>query len=805
MKRTVVVALAIAVAVVVAWFAWRERAPRAADTGAPHVVEQATAIPTAPVEAASRAAELERAAGLERGAASAASEAAAPQSRPAVARRALRARVLDFRQRPLAGATVALVRREPGRATTLWKLATSAAPDGIAEVVSLDEARAERERADAPPSAGAWLLQLVATTDLDRATVLVDPWSPPDEPVLLRTGPGGPVTVVLEDPRGLPVRDPAVVTLEVDSPGRPASPEPSSWFDPSGRAHSGPFEFPHVRFGVPLVATARLEGRRHVHSARLPTPRSTAPGETIRVVVDKDRPLVAGRIVDGAGSPAAGARFASRVVATRDGRTEIENVAEIATDGAGRFQIEIDEELLAGGRRSLEIDGRTATARDPRVETASIDLSFPLPAGVHDVGDVALESRPPLVSGVVLDDDDRPVPGARLVVARQTTGTATSDPATVQWVSVARPEAMFRTDAEGRFVVGGAFAPGTHSVIAGKDASTYADEPHGFVPPAEGVRLRLHRAATIAGSIVGIDAADRREIALEARRETAPGEPWVARGSVVRTSPMPDGTFTFTGLRPGRFEVAVEFRFTEVARIHGVHARASETTRDPRLDSFDLGRFRTIELTVVDANGKAVGSATARRLDPADSNRAVRRNQGGDAEGRVKLLVDGPLDVLVGAPGFRPTTLRGVAGDARVTLTRGIPVRVTVANAEKLPDAPVSLSLVLATGDELERMRRRDRPGGQAPPGTTSIAEVPRATGVVSLGVGAAGRHAVALRARFPVEGSNERLSLLFDVAPGVLEIADLEGEQTFTVALSDDAASKAAAEIAERRGSMPK
>jgi len=189
---------------------------------------------------------------------------------------------------------------------------------------------------------------------------------------------------------------------------------------------------------------------------------------------------------------------------------------------------------------------------------------------------VSSQSRSAFVLGTVVDAaTNRPIPGAIVTIARQTTDV-TADPSP-QPAGSARGASRLQADAQGRFVFRG-LAPGTFVFTA--SASGYLAGGYGQRRPgaatqpftvgentrAGDVTIRLWPEASIAGRVVDENGDPIVGVWVHiAHRETAGGRPRLTapRSTSAYTSQTDDrGAYHFRNLSPGTYVVSVPSRLT---------------------------------------------------------------------------------------------------------------------------------------------------------------------------------------------------------------------------------------------------
>ncbi|GAB4150762.1 MAG: hypothetical protein Fur0037_19360 [Planctomycetota bacterium] len=231
--------------------------------------------------------------------------------------------------------------------------------------------------------------------------------------------------------------------------------------------------------------------------------------------------VVGGRVIDADGAPVEGANVAmvyldmSRVLFSADGRTE-----PIATDRDGRFRI---ERVAAGRVAVLAVaDGMAQSGIE---ELAVVD------GGVYE--DLQLQlGVGAIVRGVVVDDLDRPVEGARVVVRPF---ERPNDPEFLKLLLKIR-HVETTTGQDGRFEARGLSGERLF-VQAGKSGYTTAVRM-GLRLDGKDIRVQLMRGAVIRGRVELADGEPAKRFRVQTSSRPIPGE-----------TAGPDGPRASTGTR----------------------------------------------------------------------------------------------------------------------------------------------------------------------------------------------------------------------------------------------------------------
>ena len=381
---------------------------------------------------------------------------------------------------------------------------------------------------------------------------------------------------------------------------------------------NGRFDIPGVPEGVgyTVSATAPSIALEEVHGVGIQA------GQVTTLTINGHLGArISGRVIDPDGEPKPGASIAmiyldiSRVLFSADGRAE-----PIVTDEDGYFELE-----HVGAGRVAVVAAATDVAPSNIVELAVVD------GGVYD--DLLLElGEGTAVAGMVVDDEDKPVAGAAIEMRPF---ERPNDPQFMKMMlKVRRVETT--TDADGRFVVKG--MTGDQIVIQASKPGYTTAIASGYGLDDKDIVVKVQRGVTIRGKVVtGEDPVKRFRV--EARTRETPkdkdgnviavdassgreqrrwgggrgrsqgeggGPPW-SRRRTKRTRQLPegqamgsrgmdgnwreiqssDGTFTLTGIPPGRVRIRVR----------------AEGYLEPETQTFDLAPAESSEELVFEMVG----------------------------------------------------------------------------------------------------------------------------------------------------------------------------------------------------------
>ena len=519
---------------------------------------------------------------------------------------------------------------QPSRPSVQVLGSTFSNPDGSFELLGLPVGRVFLDgRSDG------WFVRTPGTARLAKGEIVGG--------IELRASPGGRVRGIVLGADGAPVQG-AQVSLR---PGLNAflgqiTERKYRWLETSSDAQ-GRFDLP----GVPA-------GSGYTISATAPTiALEEQLGLEVRAgqVTEVDLrchpgAVIGGRVIDGEGAPVAGANVAmvyldmSRLLFSADGRAE-----PITTDGEGRFRIE----RVAAGRVAF-----IAAADD--LAPSNIEELAVVDNGVYDDLQLQLNGGA-TVQGIVVDDQQQPVAGAKVVVRPF---ERPNDPDFLKLALKIR-HIEVETGADGRFVAKG--MTGERLVLQAQKSGYTTALRLGVKLDGKDVKIEIQRGAVIHGRVLlaGDQPATRFRVETSTRPIPAASagaadatagvdgtssSTWAAdgggrggmRGRFGRGGPAfgpertmqlpegqtmadrgmnldgswreissPDGRFTLQGLPPGRITVRVRADGCRDAADQKVDLQPTQVSAEL---VFKLGTGSEVSGTVVDAaTGKPVADA----------------------------------------------------------------------------------------------------------------------------------------------------------------------------------------------------
>lgn len=387
-------------------------------------------------------------------------------------------------------------------------------------------------------------------------------------------------------------------------------------------------------------------------------------GESLRVelIAQKDRNSLRGRLLDRSGQPQRGTFWMTLELAPRP------DLTIVATGADGRFRYLLEERRYPSPLRI-----RICAMPDPPLADAGcagIERIEPLQPGANDLGDVVLGPRAELLVLRVEWQDGSPVLEPKLRMHGPEFRKGFDDPTLVK-------ESL----GDGRHVVRGAPSIGTITVGAEHpEAQTPVEAT--FAEGSGPAVIRMMRGGSLmARCLVDADV-PWEEFEFSLRREgpgAGPSDRVVVKPEhASRAGPA---VLRWSGVSDGRYTLAVaavpgERPFREVP---GLELRAGAQSSDERLREIDLrGAVHRLELRLTDELGAPL---------PAGKVLVLRRVPEGSVgwyghlvqDGLAVLAVDRPVDLRVGARGYRMEELFAVARDVQVRIARVPRVRLRVA------------------------------------------------------------------------------------------------------------------------------
>jgi hypothetical protein len=405
----------------------------------------------------------------------------------------VRVQVLDSKGKPVAGVPV-LIRRYPkaapadqdqggivirggggggGTVQTIdsggssssrpWTLAgaDTKGAEGLAELRHVQAIIGERKEGQRTVVAIATLLPEPVEVELPA-----DGWS--EEPLVLKLPETGELEVLVVDSAGKSLHDPlASITLgqlpERKGEPKPGMPDFRSAFNrdrviwtPEGRAL-----FPFVGLGLEFEASLNREWLSGPLDVKGFGPTEAGERATLTVQCPVPDSRLSGRVLDEEGKPVISKELGfwrEFVVGGSGGMGTSTGYVMYHTDETGRFDVLVGPGAVgpgpAGDWDTLKFSIRDRDRATGADRLASFEFDMPLEPGPKDLGDVVLVAPPLLVSGIVVDEEGKPVPGASFhVEVKKFFGQQPRDPEKERRFMWIGSQAQSRSGLDGRFEV----------------------------------------------------------------------------------------------------------------------------------------------------------------------------------------------------------------------------------------------------------------------------------------------------------------------------------------------------------------
>jgi hypothetical protein len=469
-----------------------------------------------------------------------------------------------------------------------------------------------------------------------------------------------------------------------------------------------------------------------------------------------------GRLLDASGRPLA--RHRVRADATVGGGCTFEIVESVAaTDGEGRFTTDFAR-MDRGSVKNVSL----FVLADPDVLIGGASMALPADGSqVVDLGDRRMIEAEDWCEGVVVDDVDRPVAGAELLLL------STRSIESVTTVS----------DGQGRFKLRGVgrCEAGTLLITTSWVGEQIMDGLP-FTPGDRAARFVVRRRGGISGRLVFERYVPTGDLRVEAR----------LGNSTTSVHVGEDGMFCVRGLDPGLHRVAVKLPeggpSTELVVVEDVRVVGEEIGRDPRLAEIDLRPWiQPLELHVSDLAGSPVNGDVFEAVN--DGGRA--RKLGEVHDGMAILAVTRPTDLEIRSAGRRTAFVPAASGRADVVVEDALPVRVRF-----LPVLPPigswSVRVLLEPSSDCDAWTDGSRCDG----GDGALLHLPRpGSYLLELRIGLEPQDHVDSGS-----SSTPALSIQLPRAVRRIQIADQKLEQVFEIALASDVVERMVDTVEESR-----
>lgn len=483
--------------------------------------------------------------------------------------------------------------------------------------------------------------------------------------------------------------------------------------------------------------------------ARAPGPVRSRGHALIEVVLGADHPVVVFRAVDERRNP-----FSVVQLEIQHSDALFGNPKELhrRTDDAGRFSVEMEN--VRGARKFSDLVVRHQ-AKDGQVFLGRPSVNKPLELGMNDGGDVVLAPEPILAEGLVQDSSGGAVADAEICVRtdERRMFRGNGDYVDVRGTS----------DAVGHFELHGLVANGTFDVWARKGAlrSTEVRAREG----QRGIVLQLSAFYTLSGRwLVGPGVNSNRigprfvDAQHKAMRTEAPTR-------------SPDGSFTLAPIPPGVYDIAWTYDGAWLAVLDKV-----EVTKDTNLGDIDLReKLHRNQIVLVGAPPavKLQGEVAWR----ASGSQDVWKNRGFEGTSFDVFTPASPIDLWVRPVGFRCDPQLGVAGQREIPLYAPLHIRIELRTTGQLPKFPYLLYA------ELEQ-------GGVRVGQRVTAQSFTDDNHTLSYNLSAPGKVRVTWKLEWHPDSGSRSGGVLHEQQVEI-NVADIPGEQVFTIGLDGTALSQ--------------
>jgi len=562
--------------------------------------------------------------------------------------------VQDASGRPVEGARVGLLQGQWVRVT---------AETDANGVALLHDLQTVRSTGAPQPS---YFLTLIGPTASEQR-IAYDFDAPPAAPPVLQIGPWGEVEILVQDQNGQPLTGVWPVQLRVNDPQR------SGWEGTEENADAltlpardGRVLFPHAALELQLQAALRRGHDERAVYARFAGPRLAGERVTAVIQLKDENPQITLRVLGPDGAPMPGLRLYAQYLLELGPSSQMGLEGKgLTLDAASRMTLEaVNEEEYRGktppGRRLLELE-----AVDPRsgaAWSAQMLVHAKLAPGLMDLGEVRLEPTPLIVEGRVRTSDNQPLREYPQIQIQVRDAQGEWQPTRFRAAGVS----------EGRFRILGRPPPGDLRIQAWLGSGSRAEVP--FQLGDTGVEFVLDPVALLKGSLLLDPDVPWRTVLLDFKKSE----------QRMRTGIAEDGAWSIRTVPDGVYTMALQETWSQriLWSVEGLAFTGGQPA-DPSVLQVDLrGKIRPILIEVVDPEGRPIENWQIRLHGAEQKYWRDNLSQYGN---RI-LSTGAPLDFDLRADRFAPLEVRGVTADQRLTLKRGIAVRVAILSPAPLPD-----------------------------------------------------------------------------------------------------------------------
>ena len=362
------------------------------------------------------------------------------------------------------------------------------------------------------------------------------------------------------------------------------------------RVLEGRVLYPRVGVGTELRVYALLDGNWRVSRKVVAGPARAGEKVVCHMSLPMRDPRVRGILLDSRGRPFGGEVVhlhggRNRELATRPGRTEY--LGAIRVGPRGRFAVNLPWSYYEGPLRLTQlklVPGGWHGGKWPPFWVVDLPPSFT--EGTRDLGVHRLQEQPVLLRGRVLDSGGEPVAGAEIRTLQPERRGGEE-----KWSRYISYSYAIFSDRAGAWCIRGRSLAERLRVGAfkqGLGASTNVPA----TPGTRGIELVLPGSGAVAGRLVVA-----REVYLRRRLyrlRLVEKEIWNQGSNRPERRISPDGSFTWTDLLPGIYELQVRVHGEgedPLVAVPGIRVVPGRTNRDPSIQGIDL-RGRTEEVLV---------------------------------------------------------------------------------------------------------------------------------------------------------------------------------------------------------------
>ena len=612
----------------------------------------------------------------------------------------VRVQVRDSSGRPVAGVPVGFgLQTDPGLFFYFEKIRTRG-PRGIARCLFTHPAfRNPKKR-----HKGRAALLVPAERIQEKS---FDLRNPPKDPLVFTLPPTGKVILEVRGSKGLLPDGWCLAALRPKRGRRERRGPIEFGAFPLSSVEGGKAVFPFVGLGLDLQALVAA-GRANFpffHSkeknglwAEIECKGPAAPGETRVVKATLRSPArISGRLFLPGGKPAGERNFFWKWVPKKNDNFFTLEIGY----GFSRTGEEGDFHLfLPGGKPgtppgSLLIFPFASTRWAPF--SARIHPAVPFPEGGEvSLGEIRLRPRRFLASGRVVDPGGNPVPRAVVEIGRGKERCFFFMPASLRHLSGGR------CGEDGRFCLFGTPSSKEDLFLRASKKGWFPKNEVSFSPGAKGLKLVLEKAGALQASFLADPDVSMEDFQADLHYSTP--KKWIFRGEILGNralwNSLPPGRAVLEISLPGP-DIPLPWRIRDrfpkappLVEIKNIHVESGKTLRDPRLNGIDLrGKIRSVEIDLRDPKGNLLkkgillwGEGFKFRLDFY-------------CRWTFYLPGSAPAEAWVGAPGFRPKKIILKNRPMKVTLERGIPVKLLYTGKAPLPARPLRLGVTLEPGN----------------------------------------------------------------------------------------------------------